>query len=224
MRIAALLASLVFTFTALAADVTGKWTLTAKTPGGDEVKAELILKEDGGKLAGTVSNPEGAAPLREVEFKDNTLTGKLTYMDTPVKLNMKLDGDKLSGVYATDSGETGEVQALRQPVPNQKDAAPGVGVNPAGVWKLTTNGPDGGEVKLEVTLKLDGGQWSGRMVIAEYNVDIALTEIHVAGADVSFKVPTDNGTYNVTAKVTGGKMEGTSEDPNGTKVKIVGSR
>lgn len=218
MRIPALLLTFLFALSALAADVTGQWALAAKDPDGNVIKAVLMLKQDGGKLSGTIGTGEGGVPLTEVEFKDNTLTCRLTYHDTPVKLSLKLDGDKLSGVFATDTGETGPVEAVRE-----KPAAAAAPA-PAGLWKLVTSGEDGSEIKLEVTLKLDGGKWIGRMTIAEFNMDVALAEVQVNGSDVSFQVPTDNGTYKVVAKVTGDKFEGTSEDPGGTKAKVSGTR
>lgn len=220
MRIPALLLSLLFALSALAADVTGQWALAAKDPDGNVIKAVLTLKQDGGKLSGTIGVAEGGVPLTDVEFKDNTLTCRLTYHDTPVKLSLKLDGDKMSGVFATDSGDTGPVEAVREKVAPAAAAA----ATPAGLWKLVTNGEDGTEIKLEVTLKLEGGKWTGRMTIAEFNMDVALAEVQVNGSDVSFQVPTDNGTYKVAAKVTGDKFEGTSEDPGGTKAKISGTR
>jgi hypothetical protein len=221
MRIPALLLSFLFALSALAADVTGQWALAAKDPDGNVIKAVLTLKEDGGKLSGTIGTGEGGVPLTEVEFKDNTLTCRLTYHDMPVKLSLKLDGDKLSGVFATDSGDTGPVEAVRE---KAAPAAAAAAATPAGLWKLVTTGSDNDQIKLEVTLKLEGGKWSGRMTIAEFNMDVALTEVQVNGSDVSFQVPTDQGVYKVVARVTGDKFEGTSEDPAGAKAKVSGAR
>jgi hypothetical protein len=221
MRKAALLFALTFSLSAFAADVAGKWNAIAKDPSGNEIKAELILKVEGGKLAGSMGSPEGSTPLEAVEFKDNVLTYKLDYAGTPVSVKMKLDGDKLKGEYTTDGGDSGPIEAERAV---EKAAAPAAASPIAGDWKVTTTGPDGSPIKLVMTLKQADGKWEGQIVIEEYGMTVPLTDIKVDGTSLTCNIPTDNGTYALEAKVADEKLDGTSTGPDGTKNKMSGTR
>ncbi len=218
MRKAALLLAFTFSLSAFAADLAGKWKVVAKDPGGAEITADLSLKQEGGKLTGTMSSPEGAAPLESVEFKDNVLTYKLDYGGTPVSIKMTLDGDKLKGNYTTDGGDSGPIEAQR--VVEAAAAASPIG----GDWKVSTTGPDGSPLKLVLTLKQEDGKWSGQIVIEDFGLTIPLTDLKVDGAQFTCNAPTDNGTYAIEAKVADARLDGTSTGPDGTKNKIAGTR
>jgi hypothetical protein len=219
MRKAALLFALSVSFSAFAADVAGKWNSVAKDPDGNEIKAELSLKAEGGKLTGTMGGPEGSIPLDNVEFKENVLTFKLDYHGTPVGVKMTLDGNKLKGTYTTDGGDSGPIEAERAVEQADTPASPVVGD-----WKVSTTGPDGSPLTLVLTLKQDEGKWSGQLVIEEHGMTIALTDIKVDGGSFTCNVPTDNGTYALEAKVADEKLNGTTTAPDGTKNKMTGTR
>ena len=220
MRIAPLLLALSLAFSAFATDVTGKWNLTAKHPDGYDVKAELTISGDGGKLSGTIGSEEGTQPLKEVEFKDNVLTCRLMYGDTPVTLKLTLDGDTLKGKYTTDDGNDGAVEAVRKQAAKAAKSDSPV----AGVWKIETNGPDGNPIKVELTLKQENGAWGGQLLVEDYGMTLPLEEVKVQGDSVSFKVATDNGTYAIEGRVTGDKFDGASVAPDGAKNKFSGTR
>jgi hypothetical protein len=219
MRKAAFLLAFTMSLSAFAADVAGKWNVIAKDPDGNEIKAELSLKLEGGKLTGTMALPEATVQLQDVQLKENVLTYKLEYNGMPVSVKMTLDAGKLNGSYTTDGGETGPIEAERAV---EKAAAAASPV--AGDWKATTTGPDGSPLKLVLTLKLDDGKWSGQIVIEEHGMTVPLTDIKVDGASFTCNVPTDNGTYAVEAKVADEKLEGTTTAPDGTKNKMTGTR
>lgn len=219
MRKAILLLAFTVSLSAFAADVAGKWNAVAKDPSGTEIKAELSLKQEGGKLMGTMGGPEGVIPLEDVEFKDNVLTYKLDYHGAPVTVKMTLDGEKLKGTYTADGGDSGPIDAERMMEKAATAASPVVGD-----WKVSTTGPDGSPLKLVLTLKQDDGKWSGELVIEEFGMTVPLADIKVDGGNFTFNVPTDNGTYAVEAKVADDKLEGTSTGPDGTKNKMTGTR
>src|ERR1043165_8226514 len=82
-------------------DPVGTWKLEYKI--GDQKRtAELTIKKDGDKLAGTMSWPDQKdAKLKDVKLKDDTLTFSAVrkFMDNeiPVEYTLKIDGDKLKG-------------------------------------------------------------------------------------------------------------------------------
>jgi hypothetical protein len=219
MHKAALLLAFTISLSAFAADVAGKWNVIAKDPSGTEIKAELSLKQEGGKLTGTIGAADGTVPLEDVEFKDNVLSCKLDYNGTPVAVKMTLDGDKLNGNYTIDSGDSGPIEAERIVEKTATAASPVLGD-----WKVSTTGPDGSPLKLVLTLKQDDGMWSGQLVIEDLGMTAPLTDLKVDGGNFTCNVPTDNGTYAVEAKVADEKLEGTSTGPDGTKSKMNGTR
>jgi len=90
-------------FAAEAANVGGKWQLSASTPHGP-VSGSLDIKQDGDKLSGTCSTDhfEGAAITGSVDGKKVSLT--LTVGDTTVTMTGTLDDDKMSGTIEPDFG------------------------------------------------------------------------------------------------------------------------
>jgi len=220
MRIAPLLLAFALSVSAFAADIAGKWNLTATDPDGNEIKSQMVIKNEDGKLSGTIGGPEGTGPLTAVEFKDNVFTCKLMYGDNQVALKLTLDGDTLKGNWATDDGNTGPVQCIREKEPKTAKADSPV----AGVWKIDSAGPDGNPVHAELTLKQANGAWSGQLVVEAYGMTLPLQDVKVQAADVSLKVVTDSATYVMEAKVTGDRLEGTSTASDGTKTKFSGTR
>jgi hypothetical protein len=70
---------------AIAADLAGKWTGTLKTPDGNEIPLTYIFKTDSGKLAGTVSSPQGDVPITDGKLNGNDFTFSLSVNGTDIK-------------------------------------------------------------------------------------------------------------------------------------------
>ena len=90
-------------FAAEAANVGGKWQLSASTPHGP-VSGSLDIKQDGDKLSGTCSTDHFASATitGSVDGKKVSLT--LTVNDTTVTMTGTLDDDKMSGTIEPDFG------------------------------------------------------------------------------------------------------------------------
>jgi hypothetical protein len=89
-------------------DPVGTWKCEY-TIGGQMLTAELTIKKDGDKLAGTMSWPDQKdAKLKDVKLKDDTLTfsNVRKYMENefPLDYTLKIDGDKFKGKAATEFG------------------------------------------------------------------------------------------------------------------------
>lgn len=79
--------------------VNGKWTLTIKTPMGDQTGV-LTLAQDGDALTGEMSGASGAAPIENGKVDGDTLSwhAKVTSpMPITLEFTGKLDGDNLNG-------------------------------------------------------------------------------------------------------------------------------
>ena len=90
------------------ADPVGTWKCEYKI--GDQKRtAELTIKKDGDKLAGTMSWPDQKdEKLKDVKLKDGSLTFSAVrkFMDKefPLDFTLKIDGDKFKGKAASDFG------------------------------------------------------------------------------------------------------------------------
>jgi hypothetical protein len=84
----------------------GTWKCEYKI-GDQMLTAELTIKKDGDKLAGTMSWPDQKdAKLKDVKLKDDTLTfsARRKFMDNefPLDFTLKIDGDKFKGKSAAE--------------------------------------------------------------------------------------------------------------------------
>jgi hypothetical protein len=90
------------------ADPVGTWKCEYKI--GDQKRtAELTIKKDGDKFAGTMSWPDQKdEKLKDVKLKDGTLTfsavRKFMGNEIPVEYKLTIDGDKLKGKGASEFG------------------------------------------------------------------------------------------------------------------------
>lgn len=219
MRKAALLFAFTLSLSGFADDVAGKWKVVAKDSGGEEIKADLSLKQEDGKLTGTMALPDATLQLKDVQFKENVLTYHLEHGGMPVSVKMTLDGGKLKGNYTVDGGETRPIEAERVVEAAAAPASPVIGD-----WKVSTTGPDGEPLKLVITLKQTDGKWSGQLVIEEHDVTLPLSDIKVDGSSFTCNVETDGGTFVIEAKIADDKLEGSHTSPDGKKNKMAGTR
>ena len=105
------------------ADPVGTWKCEYEI-GGQQRTSTLKIKQDGGKLTGTMSWPDqGETKLRDLKLKDGTLTfsaeRKLAGMDDGITVEYKLtiDGDRLKGKGAAEFGgekRDWDIEARRQ--------------------------------------------------------------------------------------------------------------
>jgi hypothetical protein len=92
-----------------AADVTGSWTADMKTPDGNSFSLTFAFKQDGSKLTGTVTGPQGD-PLAidngkvdddklsfTVSFNGTTITHTGTIAKDEIKLTTKADQGDFPG-------------------------------------------------------------------------------------------------------------------------------
>jgi len=90
------------------ADPVGTWKCEYEI-GGQKRTAELTVKKDGDKLAGTMTWPDQKdEKLKDLKLKDGTLAfsavRKLMGNEIPVEYTLTIDGDKLKGKGAAEFG------------------------------------------------------------------------------------------------------------------------
>lgn len=92
-----------------AADLTGKWagTLDLKQDGeAQTIPVVMIVKQDGNKVTGTAGPEEDQHPIQKGTVDGDTLTMEVDSGEAVYYLELKVDGDQISG--AVKQGADGE--------------------------------------------------------------------------------------------------------------------
>ena len=177
----------------LAADIAGKWDITAQSPAGRSMKLELILKLDGDKITGTLGSERGTVDLADAKLEGSDFSFKIT-VEGVYTVKLTLSGDSMKG---TSTGEDGSVWQIT--------AAPAGGIT--GKWKLNGKRADGGEDNVELDLKDDGGKLTG--AILAQGTELPIQDVKLEGKQLSFRLPTPQGEYTLKLTIGENSMKGT---------------
>jgi hypothetical protein len=194
----------------MAADVTGKWNVTATTNSGREYKFSLELKSDGGKLAGAMTSPDGTYPVQDVQLAGDQLTYKVAVNDGSYNLKFTVAGDSMKGTWTAADGNTGNIVAAR------------AGGAIAGRWKAVSKSDSGRQREVFIQIGVRDGRAIGTLDSPEGSVD--LTEVKVEGDALSFKIPTDDVTYTVKMTLSDGVLKGNYSATNGESGSVTATR
>jgi hypothetical protein len=108
----ALLITLLWTFSFAAAaeapGLAGKWKMASVTPDGSTIDWTLTMKHDGDTWTATVGGVDADAPAKDIKVDGASLHMKTPYGGEYYDIDLKLDGDKLTGKWSgnSDSGAT----------------------------------------------------------------------------------------------------------------------
>jgi hypothetical protein len=97
------------TLTAMAADITGKWTAQVPGRNGQAREATFNLKADGNTLTGTVAGPRGENPISDGKIDGDQISFNQTmeFNGNSVKLLYKgtVSGDEIKFTRSRDGGD-----------------------------------------------------------------------------------------------------------------------
>jgi hypothetical protein len=93
--------------------ITGKWNVAATRPEGDTMRLTLEIKDEGGKLTGSLSSDQGAIELAEMALNGSTLTFKVPSGGRAFAIKLEREGDGFKGTYTTPDGASGAVSLTR---------------------------------------------------------------------------------------------------------------
>jgi hypothetical protein len=80
--------------------VVGKWDCTSNDGTGQELTWTLVVKEDGGKLSGSLIGGLGAVDLIEPRLEGNTFTFKIyVNANCTAEAKLKVEGKKMDGKF-----------------------------------------------------------------------------------------------------------------------------
>ncbi len=201
--------------------VAGTWKITVETPNGSRERT-LVLKQQGDKLAGTVTGPMDES----IPVEDVSVSGKLLRFSVSSARNgqtvkrtytASVDGDSLNGTI--------EGGNQTRSFTGKREAAPAPLASLAGTWKLAVQAPDQ-TYHPTVTLSNQEGKWSGTLV-DEQGDKADLKELVVNGSKLDFSADLDTGGMLIHLKFSGSmagdRLSGTIE-ANGTMLPTTGER
>ncbi len=91
---------------AMAADhpAVGTWQIVSKTDTGEEYTWKMVIKNEDGKLSGTLSGDMGDFPLADLKYENDTLSFKVQIEDQSYETEGKISGAKLEGTFKGAAG------------------------------------------------------------------------------------------------------------------------
>ncbi|MBZ5495242.1 MAG: hypothetical protein LAP85_02475 [Acidobacteriia bacterium] len=104
------------------ADLSGTWVGDTLIPNStDKDFLTVVLKKDGVSYSGTITDSMGmanGAALEKIKFENGTLSFQFAIFDGQQNLRVsatfKVSGDKMTGSWETESGDTGSVTLERK--------------------------------------------------------------------------------------------------------------
>lgn len=96
-----------------AVPIVGTWDVSSVDQDGNPIRAALTMKEDNGKLVGSVTVDDMLLGMRDAHMSGDTFTCKLTYEDRVFDVKMKVAGDSLEGAWESSGGRKGHIKGKR---------------------------------------------------------------------------------------------------------------
>lgn len=188
-----------------AADITGKWAWTIKTPDGNSIKSAMDAKQEGSKFTGQLSRPGSEDTLEiqkgKVDGNDVSFTVIPTFQggEITVEYSGRLKEDKIDGVLRVVEFDT-ELEWHAARVAED--------VDPSGNWDWALSTPNGNQLEATLELSLKNGKVIGELIADNWTMEIENGKI--AGNKLSFQTtnPNSGQKYLSTGTIKGKKMRG----------------
>ena len=102
--------------TAFATDVTGTWTGDMAGPNGDGARITFTFKQDGAKLTGTITGPQGdPMEISDGKVDGDKLSFNVSFNGMTIKYEGVIGGDEIKLTMKADQGDFpgGELKLTR---------------------------------------------------------------------------------------------------------------
>jgi hypothetical protein len=97
---------------ALGADVTGKWTGQMQMRG-ETVNATFVFKNEGGKVTGKMTGPQGEVDLQDLKVEGDQISFTSTGGNAKVEFKGTVSGDEIKMSRKREGGEAREFTLKR---------------------------------------------------------------------------------------------------------------
>lgn len=103
----ALILILLATFLLVAAEkpAVGTWQCVSDSPDGSQYSWAVVVKEEGGKLTGTISGAPGEFVMEDIRFEAGVLTFKVRIEGDVYTIEARIQGDSLEGTWKGPSSQ-----------------------------------------------------------------------------------------------------------------------
>ena len=95
----------ILAFSALAADIDGKWVAQAPGRDGQTRESTLTFKADGDKLTGTIANQRGEIQISEGKISGDEISFVITLNDIRILHKGKISGNEIKFNRKRDGGQ-----------------------------------------------------------------------------------------------------------------------
>lgn len=85
--------------------VVGNWHCVSDSPDGGQYSWAVVVKEEGGRLMGTISGAPGEFQMEDVRFEGGVLTFKVRIEGDLYKIEARIQGDTLDGTWKGPSSQ-----------------------------------------------------------------------------------------------------------------------
>jgi hypothetical protein len=96
-----------------AVPIVGTWDVSTVDPQGNPIRATLTVKEDGGKLLGSVTVEDRLLGMSGANMSGDTFTCKVTYEGRVFDVKMKVADGSLEGAWESSGGRKGNLKGKR---------------------------------------------------------------------------------------------------------------
>lgn len=180
----------------------GKWNLIATTESGREYKLTLTLESNAGVWSGRMENDRGSMPVSELRVDERAVSYQVSAGDAAYHIKLTLIGGAFQGSFTGTNGLTGKITASR---------ATATAAGFAGVWNGRAVSASGTTRNVRLILRDTQQIWTGTVASGDGEAD--LVNVRVAGPELSFEIPVNEGTYRVRLTLAGASATGTYTGP-----------
>ncbi len=96
-----------------AAPISGTWAVSSVDPDGNPIRATLVVKDDDGKLAGSVEVESTMLAMSDAKMSGDVFTCKVTHEGRVFDVKVKVASDALEGAWTTAGGGKGDIKGKR---------------------------------------------------------------------------------------------------------------
>jgi hypothetical protein len=185
--------------------ILGKWLMKAETPQGP-MDLQLELKEDNGKLVGTVVVFDSTVAVTGLKFEEPQLEMQLPVFDGNYKVTGVLKENKLSGTWEQVGGDMkGTWTAEKSAGTTASAAAAPIPAALDGTWNAIAGSPSG-NLAFALELKQSGNSFEGKALAGGGSIPLAKGKF--VDNTMSFEIEYEGGTYKVEGTLAGDKITG----------------
>jgi hypothetical protein len=169
----------------------GRWEAKITRPDGEEMKLIYTFKVEGDKLTGSVQSPRGELEIKDGKVNGDEFSCQLDIGDNVIEYQGKLADNKIKMKSKAPWGER-EFALTRL-----------VDIN--GKWQSKFETPDGEEMVIDFTFKVEGDKLTGTVESPMGEVEI--TNGKVKGGEFSFDVELGDNTIGHECKISGDEIK-----------------